>query len=159
MYSIHISTKSKTIQQVCNAIAFYIGPRCRSGQIARPIKTSEMHPMFRARKFCLTKKKKSLDLQIYIDLDKTMKKLVNSKYYCENQCTCDILMSLYLIVLKLLYLLMDWETFNSFMTGVPVIQMVSILHTVEQVRRVISALQTPMMVLLTKVVSNINLKT
>ena len=97
------------------------GPRCRSGQIERPIKTSEMHPIFRARKFCLTKKKKSLDLQIYIDLDKTMKKLVNSKYYRENQCTCYILMFLYLIVSKLLYLLMDLETFNSFMTGVPLI--------------------------------------
>ena len=33
------------------------------------------HPIFRARKFCLEKKEKSLDLQIYSQLGKTMKKL------------------------------------------------------------------------------------
>ena len=54
-----------------------------AGQIARlmPIrsaparKTSETRPIFRARIFCLLKKKKSLSLQIYNKIDKTMKKL------------------------------------------------------------------------------------
>ena len=39
---------------------------------------------------------------------------------------------------KLLYLLMDWETFN-------------LLTALEQVKGVIRALQTPMLVLLTKI--------
>ena len=47
---------------------------------------------------------------------------------------------------KLLSLLMDWETFNQ-------------LPTLEQVRGLIRALQTSMMVLLTKILSNFNLKT
>ena len=106
----------------------------RPGQIARPTpigraqvrKTSETPPIFRACKFCLTKMKKSLDLQIYSGIGKTMKKLVNSKYCREDQCTCDIFMFLYLMVSNLLYLLMDWETFNFVMTEVPVIKMVSI---------------------------------
>ena len=46
---------------------------------------------------------------------------------------------------KLLYLLMDWETFN-------------LLSSLEQVRGVIRALQTSMIVLLAKIVSNVNLK-
>ena len=46
---------------------------------------------------------------------------------------------------KLLYLLMDWETFNS-------------LPALEQVRGIIRALQTFMIVLLAKIVSNVNLK-
>ena len=48
-----------------------------------------------------------------------------------------------LMTSKLLYLLMDWET----------------LHLLEQVSGVIRALQTSMMVLLTKIVSKVNLKT
>ena len=47
---------------------------------------------------------------------------------------------------KMLYLFMDWKTFNQ-------------LPPLEQVRDVIRALQTSLMVLLTKLVSNINLKT
>ena len=35
------------------------------------------------------------------------KVIVKSKYYRQNQCTCDILMFIYLMVSKLLYLLMD----------------------------------------------------
>ena len=46
---------------------------------------------------------------------------------------------------KLLCILTDWETFNE-------------LHLLEQVSGVIRALQKSMMVLLTKSVSNINLK-
>ena len=48
-----------------------------------------------------------------------------------------------LMTSKLLYLLMDWET----------------VHLLEQVSGVIRALQTSMMVLLTKIVSKVNLKT
>ena len=56
----------------------------RPGQIAPPTpsvgraqarKTSETRPIFLARKFCLVKKEKSLDLQIYKRIGKTMKKL------------------------------------------------------------------------------------
>ena len=47
---------------------------------------------------------------------------------------------------KLMYLLMDWETFNQ-------------LHLLEQVNGVIRALQASVMVLLTKIASNVNLKT
>ena len=43
---------------------------------------------------------------------------MNSKYYRENQCTCDILTFRYLMLLKWLW---DWETFNSVMTEVPMI--------------------------------------
>ena len=46
---------------------------------------------------------------------------------------------------KLLYLLMDWETFNM-------------LPALEQVRDIIRALQTSMMVILTKIVTNVSLK-
>ena len=46
---------------------------------------------------------------------------VNSKYYPEHQHTCDILKFIYLMASKLLYLVMDWETFSSFMTEVPII--------------------------------------
>ena len=41
---------------------------------------------------------------------------VNSKYYREHQRSCSILIFAYLMAPKLLYLLMDWEIFNSFMT-------------------------------------------
>ena len=47
---------------------------------------------------------------------------------------------------KLLYLFIDWETFNK-------------LHLLEQVSGVIRALQTSMMVILTEIVNNVNLKT
>ena len=50
------------------------------------------------------------------------KVIVNSKYYRENQCTCDILMFLYLMASKLLYLIMHWVRFNSFMMEVPIIK-------------------------------------
>ena len=70
----------------------------------------------------------------------------NSKYYHEHQRTCNVLTKFtYLIASKLLYLLMDWETFN-------------LLSSLEQVRGVIRALQTSMIVLLAKIISNVNLK-
>ena len=55
----------------------------RSGQTARSMritrarahKTSEKSPIFRPRKFCLAKKEKSLDLQVYGRISKTIKKL------------------------------------------------------------------------------------
>ena len=55
----------------------------RPRQIARPMpigcararKSSETRPVFRVRKFCLVKKKKLLDLEIYSRVGKTMKKL------------------------------------------------------------------------------------
>ena len=51
-----------------------------------------------------------------------------------------------LMASKLLYLFIDWETFNK-------------LHLLEQVSGVIRALQTSMMVILTEIVNNVNLKT
>ena len=58
-------------------------PENRPGQIARPMpigrgrarKTSETCPIFRARTYCLVKKKKSLDLQIYSRIGETMEEL------------------------------------------------------------------------------------
>ena len=50
------------------------------------------------------------------------------------------------MVSKLLYLLIDWETFNK-------------LSALEQARGVIRALQTSITVLLAKIVSNLNLNT
>ena len=55
----------------------------KPGQIARPMPigrartcwTSETHPIFRAHTFCLIKKKKSLDLQVFSRIGTTMKKL------------------------------------------------------------------------------------
>ena len=55
----------------------------KSGQIARPMritrarahKTFEKHPTFRAHKLCLVEKEKSLDVQVYSRISKTIKKL------------------------------------------------------------------------------------
>ena len=70
---------------------------------------------------------------------------MNSNYYHEHQR--NILRKFtYLMVSKLLYRLMDWETFNQ-------------LPALGQVRGVITALQTCVMVLLAKIVSNVNLIT
>ena len=41
----------------------------------RARKSSETLPIYQVHKFCLVKKKKSLDLQIYSRIGKTMKKL------------------------------------------------------------------------------------
>ena len=64
-------------------ICFFSEMLCRSGQIARPMpmghtlssKTSEACPIFRARTFCLVKKKNLFDLQITSQIDKRIKKL------------------------------------------------------------------------------------
>ena len=37
---------------------------------------------------------------------------MDTKYYCEHQCTCNILLFKYLMS-KLIDLHMDWETFNK----------------------------------------------
>ena len=101
----------------------------RLGQIARAMsighaqarKTSETRQIFWAHKFCFVKEK-SLDLQIYSRIGKAMKKvIVNYKYYRENQYTCDILMFIYTMVSNLLYLLIDWDACNYFITEVPII--------------------------------------
>ena len=58
------------------------------------------------------KLKKALDLQIYSRIVKKNEKVtVNSKYYREHQ---RILMFIYLMASRFLYLLVDWETFNTF---------------------------------------------
>ena len=69
----------------------------RSGQIVHPMpigrarahKSSEMHQKICT--FCLVKKKKKqLDLQVFSRIGKTEKGTLNSKYYDEHQCTCNI---------------------------------------------------------------------
>ena len=51
----------------------------------RERKASDTRPNFRARTFCLVKKKKPLDLQVFSRIDKTNEKVtVNSKYYNEH---------------------------------------------------------------------------
>ena len=80
---------------------------------AQALKTSETRPTFQAHTFWIVKNEKPLDLLVFCRLGKTMKKFtVNSKCYNEHHPTCNILMSTHLIASKLLYLLMDWETFN-----------------------------------------------
>ena len=82
---------------------------CRLGAI----KTSGACPIFRARIFCLVKKKNLFDLQISSQIDKTIKRLewipnsiVNSSalvmFWCLHIWLCQ----------NWLNLLMDWETFN-----------------------------------------------
>ena len=72
-------------------------------------KTSETRPIFQTRTFCLEKKKKPLDLQVFCEIGKT----ISFKYYHEHQRTCNTLIKFsYLMASKLLSLLMDWETFN-----------------------------------------------
>ena len=104
---------------------------------------------------------------------------MNSKYYREHQHACDILMFIYLMASKLFYVIMDWVTFNPNMTEIPIIKNQSMIcsakrflydrdlrrekfnkfHALEQGSSVIRALQSAMMILLTKIVSNVNLKT
>ena len=43
---------------------------------------------------------------------KNEKVTVNTKYCCEHQCTCNILMFTYLMMSKMIYLLMDWKKCN-----------------------------------------------
>ena len=94
---------------------------------ARACKISETHWNFRARAFSLVKKKKILDLQVFSRIGKTMEKVtVNCKYHCEHQRNIFIKFT-YLMASKLLYLLMDWETFSP-------------LSALEQVKDVIKAL-------------------
>ena len=76
-------------------------------------------------------------------IGKAMKKLQVTSYYrllvyYKLQRTCNTLMFIYLMASKLLYLLMDWETFHLF-------------PALEQIKGVIRALQTPMTVFLTKI--------
>ena len=66
-----------------------------------------------------------------------MKKLYN------NCNTCNTLMFTYLKVSKLRYLLKDWETFNRY----------------PALKKCNQNLQTSMMVILTKIVGNVNSKT
>ena len=69
--------------KITNSIVMVWNCAVRSGQLAYPMpigrvrtrKRSETHPIFRARTFCLVKKKKPLDLQFFSRIGKTMKKL------------------------------------------------------------------------------------
>ena len=86
--------------------------RCRSGALGRTKPLN--HPIFWARICCLVKNKKLLGLKVFSRIGRTMKKLHwIPKYYHEHQSTCNILIKFtYLMVSKLLYLIMDWETFD-----------------------------------------------
>ena len=54
---------------------------CQSGALGEK-KTSEAHPIFQARTFCLVNKKFSFNLQITSQIDKKNEKVwVNTKYY------------------------------------------------------------------------------
>ena len=116
----------------------------KPGQIAR--KTSETCQIFRARTFCLLERKKSLDLQIYSRIGKTIKKLL---WIPNNLVNISVL-----VIFWCLYI---WWRQDCF------ICLWIVKHwtnaCVRQVRGEIRALQTSMMVLSTKVVRNINLKT
>ena len=75
-------------------------------------KTSEASSIFRARKFCLLIKKSHWIYKFSVEKIKNGKITVNFKYYREHHRTCKILVFIYLMASKLLYLLMDQETFN-----------------------------------------------
>ena len=75
-------------------------------------------PIFRARTFCLAKRKNPFDLQLISQIGKRitvlqwiLNTIVNiSVLFFIVQC--NILLFIYLMMSKLIYLLMDWETFN-----------------------------------------------
>ena len=96
--------------------------QCRSGALRRAI------PLKRARfgrAILPCKKKKGLDLQVFCRIGKTIKKL---------QWIPNIIMNTNVLkASKLLYLFIDWETFNQ-------------LLTLEQARSVIKALQKSIVV-------------
>ena len=112
------------MKMICESLATvvpFVNHRSdRPGQIARPMligrtlacKIFEMRPIFQARKICFIKKKKSLDLQIYSRRVKQWKIILNSEYYRDTSA----LVRSSKLAWKWLYLLMDWETFDSFMT-------------------------------------------
>ena len=103
---------------------------------ARKHETSETCPFFWAPTVCLLQSNRWNNENV----------TVKFKYYHEHQRTCGILIKFtYLMPPKLLYLLMDWETFNH-------------LSALEQINGVIRAIQTSTMVLFAKVVCNVNWK-
>ena len=81
---------------------------------AQAHKTSETCPNFWVCAFGLVKTKKLIDLQVFSRIGKTMKKLYKFQIQTRNQHTCNTLMFAYRQVLKLPYLLMNWEAFNQF---------------------------------------------
>ena len=88
---------------------------CRHGQIARPrpigraqaCKTSEVRPIFRAHILPSKKEKLISSTNFQSNRQKNEKVTVNTKYCCEHQCTCNILMFTCLMMSKLIYLLID----------------------------------------------------
>ena len=55
-----------------------------------------------------------VNLQVFSRIGKTMKKLYKFQIQTRNQHSCNTLMFAYRQVLKLPYLLMDWEAYNQF---------------------------------------------
>ena len=55
-----------------------------------------------------------VNLQVFSRIGKTMKKLYKFQIQTRNQHSCNTLMFAYRQVLKLPYLLMNWEAFNQF---------------------------------------------
>ena len=71
-------------------------------------------PHFLSGHILLSKKQKTVrSTRFQANKQNIEKVTINSKYYHEHQATCNILIKFtYLMALELLYLLMDWETFN-----------------------------------------------
>ena len=77
----------------------------RSGQIAhlmpigadRKCKTSEVHPIFRAHTFCLVLKEKTLDLQIFNQIEKMFS---SSIYLTAIYLQCFLYLDLTIVLLK-----------------------------------------------------------
>ena len=96
------------IQWWCSIFPFLTGNTSVVIGYARMRKTSEMRPIFLGVQMLPYKNEKSLDLQNYSRISAfqillLFQKPVHLRYF-------DVI---YLMVSKLLYLLMDWETFNS----------------------------------------------
>ena len=114
-FSLVYLTPIPILRRLCNVFV-------STGQIANPMpigparaRTTSALDFSGAQ--ILPSKKKSINLQIFSRLGKRNNKekiTLNSKYYHKHQRTSNILIKFrYLMVLKLLFLSMDWETINS----------------------------------------------
>ena len=109
---------------------------------ARGRKTSEMRPICCRAHFALYKRKNTLDPQAFSRIVKAMKKVQWIRNTIMNISVLEYSDNVYIFDGAKIYL--DWHRLAN-----------NWLHALEQVTGVIRALQASMMVLLTKIVSNV----
>ena len=111
---------------------------------AQACSSSVTHPIFRARAHFALYIKNILDLQVFSRIVKQWKSYNEFQTLSWTSANLNILIMFTDGVETALSILMDWETFNW-------------LAAFKQIRGVIRALQRSLMVLLVKIVSNLNL--